>query len=72
MKRLKTGENWECILEKSLEKVLEKVLEKSLEMIEIKKTAVISKRFLKSGDTYPYVKDLCETFKQGGLLFREV
>ena len=36
MKRLKTGENWECGLEKSLEKVLEKVLEKNLEMIEIK------------------------------------
>ena len=36
MKRLKTGENWECRLEKSLEKVLEEVLEKSLEMIKIK------------------------------------
>ena len=33
MKRLKTGENWECRLEKSLEKVLEKVLE----TIEVKK-----------------------------------
>ena len=71
MKRLKTGENWECRLEKSLEKVLEKVLEKSLEMIEIKNCCDI-KTISKERRTYPCVKDLCETFKQGGLLFREV